>query len=211
VVFGRFIGVRTPGNVAYEVFAFAGMLMWAFFSNALLTASSSVVGNANLISKVYFPRLIVPISGVVGALPDFAIGFLLLLIAMPFYKLVPGPAILLVPAFLALAVITALGVGIWLAALTARYRDFRYLVPFLERFWFFASPVAYASQEITQPWRTLYGLNPMVGVVEGFRWGVLRDRPPSGMMLLSVVVAMTMLLSGIYYFRRVEKTFADLI
>jgi lipopolysaccharide transport system permease protein len=211
IVFGRFIGVRTPGNVAYEVFAFSGMLMWAFFSNALLTASSSIVSNSNLISKVYFPRLIVPISGVVGALPDFAIGFLLLLIVMPFYGLVPGPAILLVPAFLALAVITALGVGIWLAALTARYRDFRYLVPFLERFWFFASPVAYASQEITQPWRTVYGLNPMVGVVEGFRWGVLRERPPSAMILLSVAVAFTMLVTGIYYFRRVEKTFADLI
>ncbi|HEY0810453.1 MAG TPA: ABC transporter permease [Longimicrobiales bacterium] len=211
IVFGRFIGVRTPGNVAYEVFAFSGMLMWAFFSNALLTASSSVVNNANLISKVYFPRLIVPISGVAGALPDFAIGFLLLLIVMPFYGLVPGPAIFLVPAFLTLAVITALGVGIWLAALTARYRDFRYLVPFLERFWFFASPVAYASMEITQPWRTLYGLNPMVGVIEGFRWGVLRERPPSAMMLLSAGVAVMMLISGIYYFRRVEKTFADLI
>ena len=135
----------------------------------------------------------------------------LLLIVMPLYGLTPGPAILLVPVFLALAVITALGVGIWLAALTARYRDFRYLVPFLERFWFFASPVAYASMEITQPWRTLYGLNPMIGVVEGFRWGVLRERPPSGMIVLSITVAVMTLLSGIYYFRRVERTFADLI
>jgi lipopolysaccharide transport system permease protein len=211
IVFGRFIGVRTPGNVPYEIFAFAGMLMWTFFSHALLTASNSVVGNANLISKVYFPRLIVPVSGVLGAVPDFAIGFFLLLIVMPFYDLVPGTAILLVPAFLALAIVTALGVGIWLAALTARYRDFRYIVPFLERFWFFASPVAYPSNEITQPWRTLYGLNPMTGVVEGFRWGVLRERPPSAMILLSIVVALTVLVSGVYYFRRVEKTFADLI
>ena len=211
IVFGRFIGVQTPGNVPYEIFAFAGMLMWAFFSNALLSASGSVVGNANLISKVYFPRLIVPVSGVMGALPDFCIGFVLLLLLMPFFGLVPGPGILLVPVFLALAIVTALGVGIWLAALTARYRDFRYLVPFLERFWFFASPVAYPSNEITQPWRTLYGLNPMTGVVEGFRWGVLRERPPSAMILLSVIVALLVLLSGILYFRRVEKTFADLI
>ena len=211
IVFGRFIRVPTPGGVAYEIFAFAGMLMWAFFSNALLSASGSVVGNANLISKVYFPRLIVPVSAVLGALPDFAIGFVLLLILMPFFGLVPGFAILLVPAFLGLAVITALGVGLWLAALTARYRDFRYLVPFLERFWFFASPVAYPSNEITQPWRTLYGLNPMTGVIEGFRWGVLRERPPSAMILLSVVVAVIVLVSGIFYFRRVEKTFADLI
>ena len=211
IVFGRFIRVPTPGNVAYEIFAFSGMLMWAFFSNALLSASTSVVGNSNLISKVYFPRLIVPVAGVLGALPDFAIGFALLLILMPFYGLTPGPALLLVPAFLLLAIITALGVGIWLAALTARYRDFRYLVPFLERFWFFASPVAYASMTITDSWRTLYGLNPMTGVIEGFRWGVLRQQPPSAMIFLSIIVATVVLITGVYYFRRVEKTFADLI
>jgi lipopolysaccharide transport system permease protein len=211
IVFGRFIGVPTPGGIPYEIFAFSGMLMWAFFSNALLSASTSVVGNANLISKVYFPRLVVPVSGVLGALPDFLVGFALLLIVMPFYGVVPGPALLLVPVFLLLAIITALGVGIWLAALTARYRDFRYLVPFLERFWFFASPVAYASMTITDRWRTLFGLNPMTGVIEGFRWGVLREQPPSMMILLSVAVAGIVLITGIVYFRRVEKTFADLI
>lgn len=211
IVFGRFIGVRTPGNVPYEIFAFSSMLMWGFFAAGLNAASGSVVGNANLISKVYFPRLIVPVSGVAGALPDFVIGFALLLVVMPFYGVWPGISIVLTPVFLALAVLTALGVGIWLAALTARYRDFRYVLPFLVQFWFFASPVAYSSAHITQPWRTLYGLNPMTGVIEGFRWAVLGQRPPYGMLLLSVAVAMFFLITGLFYFRRVEKTFADLI
>jgi lipopolysaccharide transport system permease protein len=211
IVFGRFIGVRTPGNVAYEVFAFAGMLMWGFFAAALNAAAGSVVGNANLISKVYFPRLIVPVSGVVGALPDFVVGFALMLVLMPFYGLLPGLPILLVPAFLLLAIITALGVGIWLAALTARYRDFRYVLPFLVQFWFFASPIAYSSEHITQPWRTLYGLNPMAGVIEGFRWAVLGQQPPSALLYISAGVSLFFLLTGLFYFRRVEKTFADLI
>ena len=211
IVFGRFIGVRTPGNVAYEIFAFAGMLMWGFFAAALNSAASSVIGNANLISKVYFPRLIVPVSGVASALPDFVIGFLLLLVVMPFYGLVPGLRVLLVPAFLLLAILSALGAGIWLAGLTARYRDFRYVLPFLVQFWFFASPIAYSSEHITQPWRTWYGLNPLVGVIEGFRWAVLGQQPPSGMLLLSAAVSLCFLVSGLFYFRRVEKTFADLI
>ena len=211
IVFGRFIRVQTPGGVPYEIFAFAGMLMWGFFATALNAAAGSVVGNANLISKVYFPRLIVPVSGVAGALPDFAVGFVLLLILMPIYGLMPGSALLLAPLFLGLAIVTALGVGIWLAALTARYRDFRYVVPFLLQFWFFASPVAYPSNEITQPWRTLYGLNPMTGVIEGFRWSVLRQQPPSAMIGLSVAVALFFFITGLFYFRRVEKTFADLI
>jgi lipopolysaccharide transport system permease protein len=211
IVFGRFIGVRTPGNVAYEIFAFSSMLMWAFFATGLNSASASVVGNANLISKVYFPRLIVPVSGVAGALPDFAVGFVVLLAVMPFYGVMPGVTILLTPLFLLLAILTALGVGIWLAALTARYRDFRYVLPFLVQFWFFASPVAYSSAHITQPWRTLYGLNPMTGVIEGFRWAVLGQQPPLAMLVLSVIVAMFFLVTGLFYFRRVEKTFADLI
>ncbi|HEY0305400.1 MAG TPA: ABC transporter permease [Longimicrobiales bacterium] len=211
IVFGRFIGVRTPGNVPYEIFAFSSMLMWGFFAAGLSSASGSVVGNANLISKVYFPRLIVPVAGVAGALPDFVIGFMLLLIVMPFYGILPGVTTLLTPIFLLLAIITALGVGIWLAALTARYRDFRYVLPFLVQFWFFASPVAYSSAHITQPWRTLYGLNPMTGVIEGFRWAVLGQRPPYGMLLLSVTVALFFLVTGLFYFKRVEKTFADLI
>lgn len=212
IVFGRFIGVKTPGDVPYEVFAFSGMLPWVFFAHALSSASDSVIGNSNLISKVYFPRLIVPLAGVLGALPDFVVGFaLLLLVIMPLYGVMPGFALLLVPLFLLLAVITALGVGIWLAALNARYRDFRYLLPFLIQFWLFASPVAYSSSTITQPWRTLFGLNPMTGVIEGFRWGILRDPPPSGMILASVAVALLVLVTGVFYFRRVEKTFADLI
>jgi lipopolysaccharide transport system permease protein len=211
IVFGRFIGVRTPGNVPYEIFAFSSMLMWGFFATALNSAAGSVVGNANLISKVYFPRLIVPVAGVAGALPDFLVGFILLLAVMPFYGIMPGVTMLLTPLFLLLAILTALGVGIWMAALTARYRDFRYVLPFLVQFWFFASPVAYSSAHITQPWRTLYGLNPMTGVIEGFRWAVLGQRPPYGMLVLSVAVATFFLATGLFYFRRVEKTFADLI
>jgi lipopolysaccharide transport system permease protein len=211
IVFGRFIGVRTPGNVAYEIFAFSSMLMWAFFAAALNSASGSVVGNANLISKVYFPRLIVPVAGVAGALPDFFVGFVVLLGVMPFYGILPGVTLLLAPVFLLLAVMTALGTGVWMAALTARYRDFRYVLPFLVQFWFFASPVAYSSAHITQPWRTLYGLNPMTGVIEGFRWAVLGQRPPYPMLLLSVLVAFLVLVAGLFYFKRVEKTFADLI
>jgi lipopolysaccharide transport system permease protein len=211
IVFGRFIGVRTPGNVPYEVFAFSSMLMWGFFAAALNAAAGSVVGNANLISKVYFPRLIAPVSGVAGALPDFVIGFLLLLAVMPFFHVLPGFTLLLVPVFLLLAIVTALGVGIWMAALTARYRDFRYVLPFLVQFWFFASPVAYSSAHITQPWRNLYGLNPMTGVIEGFRWAVLGQQPPSLMIVLSAGVAAVFLITGLFYFRRVEKTFADLI
>lgn len=211
IVFGRFIGVRTPGNVAYEIFAFSSMLMWGFFAGGLNAAAGSVVGNANLISKVYFPRLIVPVAGVTGALPDFLVGFIVLLAVMPFYGIMSGIALLLTPLFLLLAFTTALGVGVWLAALTARYRDFRYVLPFLVQFWFFASPVAYSSAHITQPWRTLYGLNPMTGVIEGFRWAVLGQQPPYGMLLLSVAVALFFLATGLFYFRRVEKTFADLI
>lgn len=211
IVFGRFIGVRTPGNVAYEIFAFSSMLMWGFFAAGLNAAAGSVVSNANLISKVYFPRLIVPVAGVTGALPDFIVGFVVLLIVMPFFGIMPGLTLLLTPLFLLLAVMTALGVGIWLAALTARYRDFRYVLPFLVQFWFFASPVAYSSAHITQPWRTLYGLNPMTGVIEGFRWAVLGQQPPYAMLLLSVGVALFFLITGLFYFKRVEKTFADLI
>ena len=211
IVFGRFIGVRTPGNVAYEIFAFSSMLMWGFFAAGLNSAAGSVVGNANLISKVYFPRLIVPVAGVTGALPDFLVGFVVLLVVMPFFGVLPGVTLLLTPVFLLLAVMTALGVGIWLAALTARYRDFRYVLPFLVQFWFFASPVAYSSAHITQPWRTLYGVNPMAGVIEGFRWAVLGQQPPIAMLLLSVAVSLFFLVTGLFYFRRVEKTFADLI
>jgi lipopolysaccharide transport system permease protein len=211
IVFGRFIGVKTPGNVAYEIFAFTGMLLWGFFAAALNAAAGSVVGNSNLISKVYFPRLIVPVSGVAGALPDFAVGFVLLLVLMPFFGVMPSLAILLVPVFLLLSIVTALGVGIWLAALTARYRDFRYVLPFLVQFWFFASPIAYSSEGITPRWRTLYGLNPMAGAIEGFRWAVLRQQPPSLMLVLSAAVSLLFLVTGLFYFRRVEKTFADLI
>lgn len=211
IVFGRFMNVATNG-VPYPVLALSGLLPWTFFEHALSESATSVVGNSNLISKVYFPRLIAPIAGVIGAFPDFIVSFGLLIVLMVVYQVSPGPAIILLPVFLALAVITALGVGIWFAALSAQFRDFRYVIPFMVRFWLFASPVAYSSTAVTSPWaRKLFGLNPMTGVIEGFRWAMLRSEPPTTMIFLSAGMALLLLFSGLYYFRRVERTFADLI
>lgn len=210
LVFDRFMNINTHG-LPYPILAISGVLPWSFFSNALGQSSSSVVSNSNLISKVYFPRLIAPIAGVIAAVPDMLVTFGLLLAFMIYYQMVPGIALLLLPLFLVLAFVTALGVGVWLSALTAQYRDFRYLIPFIVQFWMFASPVAYSSASVTPRWRTLYGLNPMVGVIEGFRWSMLREAQPSGMIFISSIMAVLLLISGLYYFRRVERSFADLI
>ncbi|MCC7210113.1 MAG: ABC transporter permease, partial [Anaerolineae bacterium] len=203
--------------------------------NGLSASSNSLVGSANLLKKVYFPRLIIPVSSVLSGLPDFVLSFLVLLGMMLMYGLYPTAAsILWLPFFLALALITALGVGLWLSSLNVQYRDVRYIVPFLVQLWLFATPVAYASSMLEEPWRTLYGLNPMVGVVEGFRWALLSNSaspfaalgldqlgfhfapmavgsPPGPMVLVSAVVAVMLLFSGALYFRRTEKTFADVV
>jgi len=210
IFFGRMAQMASNGY-PYPIFSYTALLPWTYFQSSLSAAANSLVGSGGLITKVYFPRLVVPVSSVLSGLVDFAFAFLVLIGMMVFYGYAPTIYILLLPLFLLLALISALGVGLWLAALNVKYRDVRYLVPFLTQFWLFATPVVYPSSLLDQPWRTLYGLNPMVGVVEGFRWALLGDRPPELMILVSAGVAFLLLVSGALYFRRTEDTFADLI
>jgi homopolymeric O-antigen transport system permease protein len=210
--FGRLAQIPSDG-IPYPIFSYAALLPWTFFASGLTNSSNSLVGNANLIQKVYFPRLVVPVSAVLGGLPDFALAFLVLIGMMIFYGIAPTAAsILWLPVFLLLALVTSLGVGLWLSALNVEYRDIRYVVPFLVQFWLFATPVSYPSSLLGEPWRTLYGLNPMVGVVEGFRWALLGSgSPPGPMVAVSALAAIVILVSGAFYFRRMEKTFADVV
>lgn len=209
--FGKLGGIPSDG-IPYPVFVYCALLPWQLFAQALSESSNSLVGNQNLITKVYFPRLVVPISAVLGGLIDFAIAFVILLLIMAFYWIVPGIAILTLPLFLLLAVMTALGVGLWLSALNVQYRDVRYTIGFLTQFWLFATPVAYPSSLVPEKWRWLYGLNPMAGVVEGFRWALLgKAEPPGALLAVSVVVVILILISGLFYFRRMEDTFADIV
>lgn len=210
--FGRLAKIPSDG-IPYPIFAYAALVPWTFFANGLSQSSNSLVGSANLIKKVYFPRLVAPISGVVGGLPDFGISFVVLVGMMFYYGLYPTVySILWLPAFLLLALVTALGVGLWLSALNVEYRDVRYVVPFLTQFWLFATPIAYPASLLSEPWRTVYGVNPMVGVVEGFRWALLGSgHAPGPMVLVSAVAALVILVTGAFYFRRMERTFADIV
>lgn len=209
--FGRLAGVPSDG-IPYPVFTFCGLLPWQLFSHALTESSNSLVGNQNLITKVYFPRLVIPMAAVLGGVIDFLIAFAILLLLMLYYGIVPGWAIVTLPGFLLLAIASALGVGLWLSALNVQYRDVRYTINFLVQFWLFATPVAYPSSLIPEKWRALYGLNPMAGVVEGFRWALLGKSDPPGMMLwVSIGVVFVILIGGLYYFRRMEQEFADVV
>ena len=209
--FGRLAGVPSDG-IPYPVFTFCALLPWQLFAHALTESSNSLVGNQNLITKVYFPRLVIPIAAVLGGLVDFLIAFVILLLLMLYYGIVPGWAILTLPGFLLLALMTALAVGLWLSALNAQYRDVRYTINFLIQFWLFATPVVYPSSLIPEKWRALYGLNPMAGVVEGFRWALLGKSDPPGLMLwVSISVVVLLLAGGLYYFRRMEQEFADVV
>lgn len=209
--FGR-LGKMPSDGIPYPVFAYCGLLPWQLFAHALSESSNSLVANERLITKVYFPRLVVPISAVLGGLIDFAIAIIILLVMMTYYGIVPGVAVLALPLFLLLAVFTALGVGLWLSALNVQYRDVRYTLNFLTQFWLFATPVAYPSSIVPEPWRALYGLNPMAGVVEGFRWALLgRSGSPGPLLVVSVVMVGLIFVSGLFYFRRMEQTFADLV
>jgi lipopolysaccharide transport system permease protein len=209
--FGR-LGKIPSDGIPYPVFVYCALLPWQLFAFALSESSNSLVGNQNLITKVYFPRLVVPISAVLGGLMDFAIAFVLLLAIMAYYGIVPGVAVLTLPLFILLAVMTALGAGLWLSALNVQYRDVRYTIGFLTQFWLFATPVAYPSSLVPAKWRALYGLNPMAGVVEGFRWALLAKADPPGVLLaISVSVVVLILVGGLYYFRRMEQTFADIV
>ena len=209
--FGRLAKVPSDG-IPYPVFTFCALLPWQLFANALTESSNSLVGNQNLITKVYFPRLVVPISAVLGGLVDFVIAFVILLGMMLYYGIVPGWAIVTLPGFILLALLTALGVGLWLSALNVQYRDVRYTIGFLVQLWLFLTPVAYPSSIVPEKWRPLYGLNPMAGVVEGFRWALLgKSQPPGAMLWVSVAVVILILFGGLYYFRRMEQQFADIV
>ena len=208
--FGHLAGMPSDG-IPYPVFAFCGLLPWQLFAHSLTESSNSLVANERLITKVYFPRLVVPISAVFGGIIDFAIAFLILVGMMAYFGLAPGWAILTLPGFMLLAVATALGAGLWLSALNVQYRDVRYTINFLIQFWLFATPVAYPSSIVPERWRAFYGLNPMAGVVEGFRWALLGKSPPSfALLAVSVAVVVLILIGGLYYFRRMEGKFADI-
>jgi lipopolysaccharide transport system permease protein len=211
IFFGRLAGIPSDG-VPYPIFSFAALVPWTFFANSLNQSSNSLVNNANLIQKVYFPRLAVPIASVLSGLVDFVLAFLVLLAMMLYYDMLPTLNALWLPFFFLLALVTSLGVGLWLSAMNVRFRDIRYTVPFLIQFWMFSTPVAYPSSLLSEPWRTLYGLNPMVGVIEGFRWGLLgTNTAPGPIVAMSSLVAVAILVGGAFYFRRVEKTFADIV
>jgi lipopolysaccharide transport system permease protein len=209
--FGRLAGVKSDG-IPYPIFTFCALLPWQLFATALAGASNSLVQNEGLITKIYFPRLIVPISAVLSGVLDFIISFGVLVLLMIYYRVMPGLAVLTLPLFILLAVMTALGVGLWLSALNVQYRDVRYTLTFLTQFWLFATPVAYSSTIVPEKWRPVYGLNPMVGVVEGFRWALLNKAEGPGLMLwVSVLAVVLILVGGLFYFRRMEQTFADIV
>jgi lipopolysaccharide transport system permease protein len=212
VIFGKLVKVPSDG-LPYAVFALAGLVPWNFFSNALTQSSNSLVVNSALLRKVYFPRLLLPLGRVLGCLPDLGLAFGLLLVMAWWYGLRPTPASLAwVPALIGLALLTALAAGIWLSALNVRFRDIQHLVPFLVQLWMFATPIVYPSSLLPPRWRTLYALNPMVGVVDGFRWALLGSgTAPSATMAASALGAVIILATGAFFFRRVEKSFADIV
>ena len=212
IVFGRIAKMPSKG-IPYPILVFAAMLPWQFFSTALSEASSSLVGNANLISKVYFPRLIIPAGAVITSMVDFLISFVLLVALMAWYRYVPDWRLLALPIFTGIAFLAALGPGLYLTALNVKYRDFRYVIPFIVQFGLFISPVGFSSDVIPEKWRLLYALNPMVGVIDGFRWAICRgsaalDLPTFAVSMTFVVFFLWL---GVWYFRRTEKTFADVI
>ena len=211
VFFGKLAKLSSDG-VPYPLFAFAALVPWTLFSNGLTQGTNSLVGSSNLIKKVYFPRLIIPAATVIAGVVDFLIAFGVLLILMILYGIAPTGNMLWLPALLVLTVVTSLGITLWLSALNVQYRDVKYVIPFLTQIWMFATPIAYSSSLLSEPWRSVYGLNPMVGVVEGFRWALLGTNTSPGLMILaSATASILLLVSGAYYFRRMEKTFADVV
>ena len=211
IFFGRLAKMPSDG-VPYPVFSYAALVPWTFFANGLTNSSNSLVGSANLIKKVFFPRLVIPLAAVLAPAVDFVLAFLVLIVMMIVYGIVPTRNVIWLPALLLLAFVTSLGFGLWFAALNVQFRDVRYAVPFIIQAWLFMTPIAYPSSLLEEPWLTLYALNPMAGVVEGFRWALLdTDTQPGSMVLVSAFVAILVLIGGLYYFRRMEKTFADVV
>jgi lipopolysaccharide transport system permease protein len=209
--FGRLAKIGSDG-IPYPIFCYTALVPWTFFMNGLNNGSGSLVGSANMIKKIYFPRLIIPVATVLSGIVDFALAFVVLILMLLFYRIEPTVNALWLPLFLLLALVTSLGVSLWLSALYVKFRDVRYVLPFITQIWLFATPIAYPSSLLREPWRTVYGLNPMVGVVEGFRWALLGSgHAPGGAIAVSSVVALAILMSGTYYYRSMEKIFADIV
>jgi lipopolysaccharide transport system permease protein len=213
IVFGKLAGLPTEGNAPYPILVFSALLPWQFFSSALSECSNSLIANANMLSKVYFPRLVIPTSAVIVSFVDFLISGIILLGLMTWFNFVPSWRIVTLPVFIAIAFAASMGAGLWLAALNVEYRDFRYVVPFLVQFGLYISPVGFSSSVVPQQWRLLYSLNPMVGVIDGFRWAILGQESviywPGFWLSLGIVGLV--LVTGIWYFRKMERTFADVI
>ena len=216
IFFNRMAGVSS-GDVPYPLFSYAGLLPWTFFAQGLTQSSNSLVGSANLVRKVYFPRVVVPMSSIMSGAVDFALAFTVLIAMMAYYGVWPTASIILLPLFAVLAFITALGVGLWFAALNVEYRDVRYVVPFVVQLWLFVTPVIYPATTVVAKLENaglpgwLYGLNPMAGVVEGFRWGLFGGAAPGSILIASTISALFLLITGALYFWRVEETFADVV
>ncbi|RJQ53060.1 MAG: ABC transporter permease [Actinobacteria bacterium] len=212
LIFGGGFGQKAADGSPYPIFSYAALLPLTYFTNAIAQSGNSMIESANLITKVYFPRLVIPLAAVIAGLVDFGIAFAVLVAMMLFYGIVPGPAILLLPLLLLLAMLAALGIGLWLAALNVEYRDVRYVIPFVVQFWLFFSPVIYPLSRVPSKWRLVYSLNPMVGVIQGFRWALLGKVPfPAVELAISLAVVIALLTGGLFYFRRMERTFADVV
>jgi len=214
VVFTLFFGTlaKVPSEgIPYPIFNYVALLPWTLFAEGLNRSSNSLVAEQNLVQKVYFPRLVMPLSGILSPVVDFAIAFIILIGMMFYYHIYPTIAILCLPAFILLALVTAFGAGLWLSAVNVQYRDVRYVLPFLTQLWLFISPVVYSSTLLPERWRIIYGLNPMAGVIEGFRWALLNTSPPGPLTVVSVVMVLIIVTSGLYYFRHTEKTFSDVV
>lgn len=210
VIFGGFAKIPSEG-VPYPLFSLAALLPWTLFAEGLSRSTLSMVQNQNILTKVYFPRLIMPLSGILSPLVDFCVSFSILILMMAYYGFAPTINVIFLPLFILFAVLASLSVGIWLSALNVMYRDFQYTVPFLVQIWLYASPVVYPSSLLPEKWQVLYGLNPMAGVIEGFRWALLGTNPPGAMMWISLLVVLLLLGTGVFYFRRVEQYYADIV
>jgi lipopolysaccharide transport system permease protein len=211
LIFGQLAGFERRTSAPYALVTLCGLLPWVYFATALGNTANSLVANQNLITKVYFPRLLIPLSAVLAGLVDLAVAFLVLGAMMVGYRISPRPELLALPLFVLFAIAISLGSGLWLSALNVRYRDVRYVVPFLTQAWLFLTPVAYPMSVVPERWRAIYGLNPMVGVVEGFRWAILGGESPSAMVGIAAAATSVFLVGGLLYFRRVERTFADVV
>lgn len=211
IIFGKFAKLPSEG-IPYPIFTYCALLPWNYFARSLTDSSNSLVGSSHLVTKVYFPRLVLPLSKVFAGLIDFAIAFVILLVMMAWYRISPTAGIFFLPLFIFIAMLSSLGVGLWLTAINVKYRDVVFVVPFLAQFWMYASPVAYSVTIVPEKWQWVYGINPMVGVVEGFRWAMLGKAAPNlEMIAISTAIVVLILISGLYYFKRMERTFADII